>query len=366
MTQNYNIFTEYEEKVLKTIKEKLQNLKITQKKLSDITEISQPTLSKLFCGKTKFTLEQLARISYALKLDIAELVSFSNTNLPFQSSSIASTHFIPENDNLVCTTNRPAFKGYIGNTYYIYFYSTISSEIQLIHGTLSLTASAENKCIIDLEIYTGQTDVSGNRIKKAYTGDMIISVSLGSCYCSLFNAEIGELCFLSFHHMFLFSQDILCRLGAVLTTSSGGNRRPTLHRMVISKSEFDLTEGNKDLHFLKGQLKLNSSKILVSKNDFQKLLKESNLEQDNELKKFFSTFETLASQNEYYEIDESALLGMTFSVDTKIYGINLLREVSAADKYNKISTKSDEFLFEYISKKTVAPNDSISSAHSKN
>lgn len=356
MTQTTNIFTKYEETILETIKNKLQDMRITQKKLSDTTDISQPTLSKLLSGKTKFTVEQLARIAYALNLDISELISFSHTDIPFQNNQrVVTTHSIPENDNLVCTTNRPAFKGYIGNKYYIYFYSTISSETQLIHGTLSLTASNENKCLIHLEIYTGQIDVSGNKIKKTYTGDMIISVSLGSCYCTLINAEIGELCFLSFHHMFLFSQDILCRLGAVLTTSSGGNRRPTLHRMIISKYKFDLSEGSKDFHFLKGQLKLNSSKILISKIDFQNILKELDVEQDTDLKNFLSDFESLASSKEYYEIDESTLLGITTSVENKIDGISLLREASAADKYNKISTKSDEFLFEYISKKLLLP-----------
>lgn len=134
---------------------------------------------------------------------------------------------------------------------------------------------------------------------------MVISISLASCYCTLTNAEIGELCFLSFHHMFLFSQDILCRVGAVLTTSSGGNRRPTLHRMILSKYAFDLDEDSEDLHFLKGQLKLNSSKILISEKEFDALIKQCSSEADGNLKKFFSSFKDLAEHEEYYQIEES-------------------------------------------------------------
>ena len=119
--------------------------------------------------------------------------------------------------------------------------------------------------------------------------------------------------------------------------------------MVISKYEFNLDEDSEDLHFLKGQLKLNSSRVLISKKEFQALLKKYASDSDVSLKKFFSSFQNLAEQEEYYEIEESTLLGINIPVGTKI---NLLREASTSDKYNKISSKCDEFLFEYISSRT--------------
>lgn len=348
MESKEGFYQNYEKKVLNNIRSIMLDHQVTQKILAQKSGINQSTLSKLLSGKSGFTLEHIAKIAQALKVDAADLVSFHARPLTVDNN-LYSSHFIPENDNLVCSVTRPAFKGYIGNKYYLYFYSTISSETKLIQGELTLTASEENRCNINLEIYTGQIDVSGNPIKKIYTGDMVISISLASCYCTLTNAEIGELCFLSFHHMFLFSQDILCRVGAVLTTSSGGNRRPTLHRMIISKYAFDLDEDSEDLHFLKGQLKLNSSKILISEKEFDALVKQCSSEADGNLKKFFSSFKDLAEHEEYYQIEESSLLGTNVPVDTKINGISLLRKASASSKYNKISSKCDEFLFEYIS-----------------
>lgn len=347
MESQNTFYKKYEKKVLQNIQNVMRENQVSQKTLSLDTGISQSTLSKLLSGKSSFTLEHIVKIAQALKVDIADLISFRNYS--FSENHFYSSYYVPENDNLVCTVTRPAFKGYIGNKYYLYFYSTISSETSLIHGELTLSASEEDRCKINLQIYTGQIDISGNKLKKIYTGDMIISISLASCYCTLINAEIGELCFLSFHHMFLFSQDIMCRIGAVLTTSSGGNRRPTLHRMIISKYEFNLDEDSPDLHFLKGQLKLNTSKILISKKELQTLIRKFNSDSDDELMKFFTSFKNLAEQEEYYEIEESTLLGINMPVDTKINAISLLREVSTSDKYNKISSKCDEFLFEYIS-----------------
>lgn len=351
MVEDINIFLEkYNVKLFESINRKCKEFHITQKQLSEMTDISQSTLSKLLSGKTKFTVEQMVRISAVFKTDISEFLSFQKMGAPFIDDSY-SRDYVPENDNFVCDTDRPAFKGYIGNQYYIYFYSTIKSEKKMIHGELSFQKSEENRCKISLQLDTGKKDVSGNKVTKKYTGEMIISIPLSACYCILTSREIGEMCFISFHHMFLFNQNMLCRVGTALTTSSGENRRPTIHRMVISKYPFDLEDDSNDLHFLRGQLKLNNSKIIIKTKEFENLVQmvQENTDVDNNIIKFFNNFRELASCEEYFIIDESKLLDSNIPVITKVNGISLLREASIADKYSKISTKTDEFLFEYIS-----------------
>ena len=64
----------YHQNVLKHVITAISEKNITQKELSTRSGISQPTLSKLLSGKSNFTLDQLARISYALHIDIAEFV----------------------------------------------------------------------------------------------------------------------------------------------------------------------------------------------------------------------------------------------------------------------------------------------------
>lgn len=343
MENNTSIYDNY--KVVLKVNQKIKSQHITQKQLSQSTGISQSTLSKLLANKSKFTVEQLIKICVALKTDISEFISFQDGNISSISNIYSS---IIENDNLVCDTKRPAYKGYLDNVYSIYFYSTISSETKLIHGQLSLNNTDENRCKINLKLYTGKIDISGEKITKNYTGDMIISIPLSSCYCILVNQSIGEMCFLIFHHMFLFNHDMMCRVGAALTTSSGENRRPTLHRMIISKYDFDLQDNSPDLHFLKGQLKLNDSQIIIPKSSFEEVKKyifQNNLK---EFQTFFSSFERLSSTEEYYIIDENKLLDSNFSVSTKIQCISLLREKSISNKYNKISSKADEYLFKYL------------------
>lgn len=339
---------EYNFNVIEKIQKKAKELHISQKEFSQLTGINQSTLSKLLSGKSQFNLNQLVKIACVLDTDISEFVSFKNT-MPGFTNSVYSTDFIRESDNFVTTTNRPAFKGYSGNRYYLYFYSTISTENHLIQGELELYSKPENdRCKISLEIYTGKFDVEGHPITKKYTGDMIISISLYSCYCIVTNEEIGEMCFFAFHHMFLFNQNILCRMGSVLTISSGENRRPTLHRMVISKYPFDLKEDSDDLNFLKGQLKLNTSKIILSKDAFEQLKAQQEKKGSSDLISFLEKFEELAAKEEYYLIDEANLLTLSSPVITKIQGISLLREISTANKYNKTSSTVDEFLFKYI------------------
>lgn len=344
---------DYNSKTVFKVNQKIKDKHITQKQLASSTGINQSTLSKLLANKSKFTVEQLIKISIALQTDISEFVSFQNNSSNSMDNLYSS---IDENDNLVCNTKRSAYKGYLNNEYSIYFYSTISSENKLIHGKLHLNDTDENRCKISLKLYTGKIDISGERITKNYTGDMIISIPLASCYCILVNQSIGEMCFLIFHHMFLFNHEMMCRVGASLTTSSGENRRPTLHRMIISKYEFDLQDDSPDLHFLKGQLKLNDSQIMISKASLEELKRYALKNNLKEFQDFFSSFETLSTSEEYFIIDENKLLDSTISISTKIQCISLLRERSISNKYNKISTKSDEYLFKYLEYKNPEQN----------
>lgn len=338
-----NIFFEkYQKEIISILNKKIKELNITQNMLASQTNISQSTISKLLSNKANITLEQLVNICLVLQIDVSSLVSFEKMGLQLDNS-IYSMNLIPENDNFISDVQRPAFKGYIGNKYFIYFYPTISKESQMIHGELEFYSSEEDRCKINLKIYTGKKDISGNDITKEYTGDMIISIPLSSCYCILICPRIGEICFLSFHHMFLFNQDLICRVGAVLTISSGASKRPTLHRMLISKYEFDLEGNNNDLKFLQGQLKLNNSEIIIPEKAFD------NFEKKPELEDFFDIFFSSATLKNYYTIDEAKLLDSKISTILKVQGISLLREMSIANKYNKVSSKTDEFIFEYIS-----------------
>lgn len=88
-------------------------------------------------------------------------------------------------------------------------------------------------------------------------------------------------------------------------------------------------------------------------NNFFQFFAEFDIKSNEELFGFFKEFEErVTPPKEYYEIDEAQLLGLDTPVMTKIMGISLLREASVTKKYNKISTKTDEFLFTYLNNRS--------------
>lgn len=112
---------------------------------------------------------------------------------------------------------------------------------------------------------------------------------MGACYCILTNPDIGEICFLNFRHMFIFNQNLECRVGTISSTSSGENRLPVMQRILISKKPLHVNGRNlSDQEFVQGQLRLNNSKILISNNDLMALAEE--YDDDPDLNSFFNEF----------------------------------------------------------------------------
>lgn len=330
------------DKLKKIISTRLTELNWSQQKLADKTGIAQPTISKLLTGNSVFSLNQLIKISSAIDINLFGSINTTDLNL----SSVTPLNFplpIEESDSLIINATRQAFKGYINNNYNIYFLSTVSGATEIITGTISFSMSQSDSCDVNLIIYTGKKDLLGNSITKNYSGTMIISIPMSTCYCPLINIEIGELCFLEFHHMFLFNEQMVCRVGAALTVSSGENRRPTMHRLIISDYKFDINNEN-DKDFLFGQLRLNNKKILINEEDLSEILKRYNN------KKISETI--TKTQANIIELDENNLLAMDLDIKDKIALINILRSKSYANKNNKISTNTDEFLYEYIKNKS--------------
>lgn len=338
---NHYILDEISKKLTDVIISKMQTLGYTQKKLAELSNISQPTISKLLSRDSCYTLNQLITLSNVLNTNLLAIVASASQLATYASDGLLSSYHIKENDNLVLDTSRPAFKGYIANKYYTYFRSTISSEEKIIEGELEFISEANNNCSARLILYTGKIDISGNRVTKQYFGNVIISIQMATCYCILFNQQSGEFCFFSFHHMFLSDENLHCRTGAVLTTSSGENKRPTLHRIIFSERKFD-TGNEKDLLFLKGQLCMNSRKIIIEENVLQQLIKEY-----PDLETLLQTINIDSCKKSVYSINENQLLTSALDIDKKIECINRLRVNGHHENYNRISSKTDEYLFQY-------------------
>lgn len=357
--------SEYVSIILKRINLIMVQKGFKQQDLAEKSSIGQSTLSKLLKGEMKLTLHHIIKICKALDIEPSDLFSINN-NIDFDykkptqinDEGLIDNKFI-DNQILIRDTRHPCYKGYKNNTFNFYCFSTISSETDLLEGVLNFSdTNNHNYCNATLSLYTGQINKEGDKVFKKYTGELIISLTMGACYCILINSDIGEICLLNFKHSFLFNQELECRVGSLVSTSSGGNRLPIMQRILISKQKLNVNDINDpDYIFIRGQLKMNDSLLYISKDLFDDLRADEDGKYNLEhLKDFFNDCDNYMETRYYNVIDESKIRESTVSSDLKIQGISALRKYSTALRYNKISTKTEEFVYQYINSKTSNKN----------
>lgn len=345
--------SEYCDIVIKRLKEYMDKNDIKQLDLARESNINQSTLSKLINGETKLTLQHIFRICNALKIDPEVLLSFDQeivtNNISQIDTGIVNKRYLDE-QILIRTTTHPAFKGYVGNKFYIYFYSTISTETSLLEGKFSFEDTEyHNYCKATLTLFTGQKDSKNEDVTKTYRGELIISLTMGTCYCLLINPEIGEICSINFKHAFLFNQKLISRVCTVNSTSSGGNRLPIMQRALITETRLEAVHPNdKDFQFVRGQLRLNETTIFTPKDIIDELINSTDDKTQKELKDFFQSAKKMREQMDCDIFDETKIRSINSSSNVKSQGISILRNKSISLKYNKISTKTEEFVYQYI------------------
>lgn len=345
--------SEYCNIVLKRIREYMDRKDIKQLDLSRESNINQSTLSKIMNGETKLTLQHIFRICNALKVDPEVLLSFDQEiitdKISLIETGIINKKYL-DDQILIRTTTHPAFKGYIGNEFYIYFYSTISSETSLLEGKLSFDDTEyHNYCKATMLLYTGQKNSNGQDITKNYYGELIISLTMGTCYCVLINSEIGEICSINFKHAFLFNQRLISRVCTVNSTSSGSNRLPVMQRALITETRLKAIHPNdEDFQFVRGQLRLNETTIYTPEDIIDELINSTDDNVSKDLKDFFQSAKKMREHMDCDVFDEAKIRSINVSSNIKSQGISMLRNKSISLKYNKISTKTEEFVYQYI------------------
>ena len=190
--------------------------------------ITQPEISKLNSGISKITLYQAMAFSVALNVSLDYLLKGEKENFILT---------LPEG-NLTVKTDKGDFKGILG-TYHTLFHSTVPKEEKWLQGELELVADAESRCKAEYRLDTGQRDSSGEAIYKCYTGQAIASKRLPVLYIILGNAQMGELCFVELRYRAFHTRDMECRMGLVLTTASGDERLPDIHKMLLFRNQIN-------------------------------------------------------------------------------------------------------------------------------
>lgn len=342
------------EEIIERISFIMNEKRIKQFNLAEISHIGQSTLSKLLKGETRLTLQHMYRICKGLGITMDELFAedfdmksmSSEENRQYNERALLNESYL-DTQLLLRDAGHPAFRGYVNNKLFFYCFSTVSSEAKsVLEGEIEFKGQ-DGFCQAELSLYTGRTDMEGNKIVKTYRGEMLISMTMGNCYCIMINKEIGEICTMSFRHFYLFNQDLMCRVATLQSTSSGENKLPVVQRALLSKVKLHVSgENTSDLSFLRGQLKMNDSSIRIKEEEFREI---RGLVAEQELQDFLDECENVAEKQSYLKLEESKIKGLdAFPMETKSQGIGILREKSIAQRYNKVSTKADEYTFAYI------------------
>lgn len=339
--------SEYYQAIGKRVTNAMKALRLTQHQVllkchEHGYEISQSALSKMLTGSS-IQILSLAQVCQVLELDIAEVLSLDpETDVHVQRQPQENGDF------LITNARNKAFRGYKGK-YFLYFYTT-KNEDYIHEGTFWLEEdSSTHQCVADIRFKTGEKNEDGKDIEKHYSGPAYYSIPMQTIYVEVTSEDIGEKCYLLFHYDFLAYQNLECRLATVITVSCGTRRLPTMHRMLLTRKE--LTED--DLYFLCGQLKLNSSEILISENAYREFIRDEKLppkfyEYFGDKETYSEHFISSVAKISYFSFNESLISDSFLPPMDKMKIICLLRKYSAAARYNKISDKSEEIIYKFL------------------
>ncbi len=339
-------YTEVARRLKRIVKEKkMTEGDIVRKCRANGFSISQGAVSKLLSvnrsPNSSITLINCVQVCKALDVPVEAVLDHTRDGGALFDSIRAAQEGGSKRMPLVYNTEEDEFKGYLG-LYHTYFFPTISAEDGLLHGELTFERSSSGEyCAARYKLDTGKLDGDGHPICKLYEGELIVSVRMNACYCSLCNTRIGEICFLTFHHMYLNNEALCCRLAAAVTVSAGDNRRPAMHRVLLSRRELR----EEELAVIKSQLLLNSTDILISTRSYEELCQNGLL--PGEMLDDEHFIRTLPKE-EYYSISESHIRALHLTRDEKVEALCALRGKSFSPKYNKIGSKCDEVIFEYL------------------
>lgn len=334
ITENYNLLVK---------KKQIKQADIIKKCSEAGYSISQSTLSNTKNGKGNLTLSNLLAIAYALDVSIFDLISPAiRTNTDSTESAPISFDKLSQNELFIRNPESVFMKSYIGE-YHIMFFKTSGFKDSVVEGNLRVEKSQDgSKCEATLKFLVDETDKkTGKPAEKIYKGELIISQAMRAVYCYLINEQIGEMCMLIFQHIYTSYSSIETAMAIAVTTASGSNRRPTAHRMVISRSP--ITDNVKES--VKGQLLMNTADIYLSKQQLKSLLNSPELPDS-----FKDLLKKYSSKCECYCFPEALLYDESLTEKEQLNCISYIRANSKTPRYNKISRKTDETLYTLLSK----------------
>lgn len=266
---------------------------------------------------------------------------------------------IPGTSQLVFDVRSPTseLSGYCGE-YHSLFFSTDSDDRRLVEGLFQIEEdpSDSSLCRAHMTLYNeNHTEI------KWYSGPFFINRHYRTWHCILIGHKKQEVCMLTSCHF----NATLCpnqfNMALALTTSSGGQKRPTVHRLFLSRNPVP----PKDRTLIQAQLMLNTDSICVSEDMLlaleddtkRRLSKIKSKQKQSEYQAVLNAIDTIrhvGQKQTYYTINESIIFGSETIATEKHYrgvAVAKLRACSNNVYYNKVSQRVLEFCSDILEKK---------------
>lgn len=311
--------------------------------------VNQGTISKYLKGELEMQLSVIIKLCEILGIPIERLAdeNFQYNDFIFienASTSNKSTNaqnlLLPQlGKKFLVNPSNGDFKGYL-QKYYCYFYPTLSQENEVLEGELELSEAA-SYCQATLLLNTNKKE-NNEIIFKRYTGYAIISEAVGSCYILLCSADEGEMCMINMRYFFIRHKSLDCRMAVAITNGAGERHFPTVHRMLLSRERIQ----KEDLLYVTPHLHLNSSDIILPKEELEKLAAES-----DDYKNLIEHLTRSAESVEIYYFKEDYVISNAkqfLPKDKALLFLYTVRNSSYKMRYNKVSNKADEIVREQL------------------
>lgn len=310
-------------------------LALYQKKLS---RIEKGDRAIILPEKTIHVLQKICELSDQIVEPYIELMnSMANEQ---KTENVVDVVRVEEFGQLLTKPQHSVFKGYIGN-YHCYFYSTDSKNPKIVRGILTISTNGTASCAAEIILYEGKRPI------KQYSGQFFLNQYYQMWYCILVGKERQEVCLLTSNHFNSTIKENILNMALVLTTSAGMQKRPTMHRMLISRAKL-----KKDtLLLIQSQLMLNTDVITISEERLccleqsvaEKVQKEANQRLSAQYEALMACISYIRSNGKkktYYQIDESVIYDSATIIDDaslRSFVVATLRNNTDERFYNKIS-----------------------------
>lgn len=266
------------------------------------------------------------------------------TNTPAQAQTPSCPVHIQEKGQLSCKASDPdsALGGYCGE-YSCLFVSTDSTNPVLVEGKLRIDVDPKGsgQCLAHMAIYNDQKEEI-----KWYSGPFFLNQHYRTWHCILVGEKKQEICMLTASHFNATIRPNQYNMALSLTTSSGVQKRPTVHRLLISREPIP----QKAHKLIRAHLRLNTDSICIEENALEELEKDTlqHLEtavEEKDIAKYQAVLRCIArirgaKRRVYYTIDESIIYdSQEISVEKEVrsFVVSEIRSYTPNMYYNKVS-----------------------------